>query len=233
MRCGSRRACSRSFPSAYERGHMWEVRREASPDIAHPGYACRSSHGLIAEALLQQDAVDVHHHPVVELAPLPVFRPQVRLDQLGDLIERELVSRFLLCCGYGSGQVFKIFANCRDLCFRCRSRSVAGHDAIEVEGFDLAQRLDRVLRRSIGEIAESDTLWRADIEPPQHSAELLQPASESLLGYDQVGCFCGAWPAVLKAASRASLSARNRAVFSRPPHALPRTRPSLAAPRAA
>jgi len=71
--------------------------------LAHPGYACRSSLGLIAEALLQQDAVDVHHHPVVELAPLPVFRPQVGLDQLGDLIERELVSRFLRCCGYGSG----------------------------------------------------------------------------------------------------------------------------------
>ena len=124
---------------------MWEVRREASPDIAHPGYACRSSPGLIAEALLQQDAIDVHHHPVVELAPLPVFRPQVRLDQLGNLIERELVSRFLFCCGYGSGQVLKIFANCRNLRFRGRSRSMARHNAIEVEGFDLAQRLDRVL----------------------------------------------------------------------------------------
>ena len=41
------------------------------------------------------------------------------------------------------------------------------------------------------------------------------PPSESLLGYDQVGCFCAAWPAIFKAASRASLSARNRAVFSR------------------
>src|SRR5262245_17626913 len=127
---------------------MWEVRREASPDIAHPGYACRSSPGPIAEALLQQAAVDAHHPLVAELAPLPGFRPQVRLDQLGDLIERELVSRFLRCCGYGSGQVFKIFANRRDLRFRCRSRSVGGHNAIEVECFDLTQRLDRVLRRS-------------------------------------------------------------------------------------
>src|SRR5262245_61371295 len=138
MRCGSRRACSRSFPSAYERGHMWEVRREASPDIAHPGYACRSSPGLIAEALLQQDAVDVHHHPVVELAPLSVFRPQVSLDQLRDLVERQRAARFLLCCGYSSGQVFKIFANRRDLRLWRGSGAMAGHDPIKIEGFYLA-----------------------------------------------------------------------------------------------
>src|SRR5262249_28610240 len=71
--------------------------------------------------------------------------------------------------GYGSGQVFKIFTNCRDLRFRCRSRSVGGHDAIEVERFDLAQRLDRVLRGSIGEIAESDPLRRADIDDVEYT----------------------------------------------------------------
>src|SRR5262249_61869086 len=37
------------------------------------------------------------------------------------------------------------------------------------EGFALAQRLDRVLRRGIGEIAESDPLLRADIDDVEHT----------------------------------------------------------------
>jgi hypothetical protein len=50
---------------------------------------------------------------------------------------------------------------------------------------------------------------------PQDDAELLRPMSESLLGFDHAGCFCAAATGVLKTASRASRSARNRAVFSR------------------
>jgi hypothetical protein len=45
--------------------------------------------------------------------------------------------------------------------------------------------------------------------------ELLRPESESLLGFDQAGCFWAAGTGGFKPASRASLSARNRAVFSR------------------
>jgi hypothetical protein len=45
--------------------------------------------------------------------------------------------------------------------------------------------------------------------------ELLRPESESLLGFDQAGCFWAAGTSGFKPASRASLSARNRAVFSR------------------
>jgi len=83
------------------------------PGYRSSGLRCRSALDLIAEALLQQDAVYVHDHPVVELAPMSVFRPQVSLDQLRDLVERQRAARFLLCCGYSSGQVFKIFANRR------------------------------------------------------------------------------------------------------------------------
>jgi hypothetical protein len=49
----------------------------------------------------------------------------------------------------------------------------------------------------------------------QSKGELLRPASESLLGFDQAGCFWVAGTGFFKPASRASLSARNRAVFSR------------------
>src|SRR4029077_18164179 len=95
-------------------------------------YAERPVARLVAETLLQQDAVDVHHHPVVELAPFPVFRLQISFDQLGDLIERKLVSRLLFCRAYGSGQVLQIFANSRYLRFRRRRRPVRGHDVIKI-----------------------------------------------------------------------------------------------------
>jgi len=49
----------------------------------------------------------------------------------------------------------------------------------------------------------------------EDNGELLRPASESLLGFDQADCFCAAGTGVFKPASRASLNARKRAVFSR------------------
>src|SRR5262245_19816455 len=45
--------------------------------------------------------------------------------------------------------------------------------------------------------------------------ELFRPENEPLSGFDQPDCFCAAGTGVFKPASRASLSARNRAVFSR------------------
>src|SRR5262249_10196976 len=93
---------------------------------------------LIPEALLQQDPIDVEHHPVIELPPLAVLRPELGLDQLRDLLERERAACLLRRVGYCCSQVFKVFAHCRDLRFWGRGRAMTGHDAVEIEGFDLA-----------------------------------------------------------------------------------------------
>jgi hypothetical protein len=56
-----RKVCARRPNVAFEAKRHARLRREVSPDFAHPGYACGSSLDLIAEALLKQDAIDIHH----------------------------------------------------------------------------------------------------------------------------------------------------------------------------
>src|SRR5437899_463579 len=48
-----------------------------------------------SEALFQDDAIDVQHHPGVELAPMPIFWTQIDLDEFGDLIDRVWIADFL------------------------------------------------------------------------------------------------------------------------------------------
>ena len=61
----------------------------------YPGFALGrqdDDRQLPTDALFKNDAIYIHVHPLVELAPLAVLRPEVVFDVLRDLVERKSAS---------------------------------------------------------------------------------------------------------------------------------------------